>query len=159
MTGPATAPRVGGRTGQPPQRFSRPSHSITQAILLSDLITQYLLNDLIKGQIAPYNKDGMGVIVYHLTAPEHAANKVEQRVDKSDTALLLESKIDQQFDALVTRVVDKGTWARLLDILIDGKSVQEFMCLDEGDRVSMKLMSIDVECGFIDIKKVGSARQ
>ena len=35
---------------------------------------------------------------------------------KSGAALLLESRIGEQFDALVTGASDKGTWVRLLKI-------------------------------------------
>jgi hypothetical protein len=66
--------------------------------------------------------------------------------------LLLKSKIGQQFGALVMFEVVRGTWAKLLDIPIDEKSVQVFKCPNEGDRVRIKMMSIDVECGFINFK-------
>ncbi len=72
---------------------------------------------------------------------EDAANKVERQVGKSAAALLLESKIGQQFDAIVTGASDKGTWARLLNIPVEGKVVQGFEGLDVGDRVRVQLMS------------------
>lgn len=98
------------------------------------------------------------MIAQHLTAQEDAVNKVERQVGKSAAALLLESKIGQQFDAVVTSAADKGTWARLLDIPVEGKVVQGFDGMDVGDRVRVQLMSINIERGFIDFKKVGTAR-
>ena len=40
---------------------------------------------------------------------------------------------------------------------VEGKLVQGFEGLDVGDRIRVQLMSVDVERGFIDFKKVGSA--
>ncbi len=131
------------------------SHSTAPNRRYADLITQRLLKAAIEGQTAPYNYDELGVLAQHCTTQEDAANKVERQVGKSAAALLLESKIGEQFDAIVTGASDKGTWARLLDIPVEGKVVQGFEGLDVGDRVRVQLMSINVERGFIDFKKVG----
>ena len=93
----------------------------------------------------------------HFTGQEDAANKVERQVGKSASALLLESKIGQQFDAIVTGASAKGTWARLLAIPVEGKIAQDFEGLDVGDRVRMKLISINVQRGFIDFRNVSKA--
>ncbi|MGZ3515324.1 MAG: RNB domain-containing ribonuclease, partial [Thermodesulfobacteriota bacterium] len=50
----------------------------------------------------------------HCTEEEDAAKKVERQVTKSAAAILLESRIGEQFDAIVTGASDKGTWVRLL---------------------------------------------
>ena len=39
---------------------------------------------------------------------------------KSAAALLLESRIGERFDAMVTGASEKGTWVRLLDIPVEG---------------------------------------
>ena len=88
---------------------------------------------------------------------EDAANKVERQVGKSAAALLLESRIGEQFDAIVTGASDKGTWARLLTIPVEGKVVRGFEGVDVGDRIRVQLISINVERGFIDFKGVGPA--
>jgi len=64
--------------------------------------------------------------------------KVERQVGKSATALLLEPRIGQQFDAIVTGASDKGTRARLLNTPVEGKVVQGFEGLDVGDRVRVQ---------------------
>jgi len=46
---------------------------------------------------------------------EDAAKKVERQVGKSAAALVLESKINQWFVAIVTGASAKGTWVRLLN--------------------------------------------
>jgi exoribonuclease-2 len=69
----------------------------------------------------------------------------------------LESRIGEQFEALVTGASDQGTWVRLLPVPVEGKLVQGFEGLDVGDRLRVQLISINVERGFIDFKKVGPA--
>ena len=95
------------------------------------------------------------MLAKHCTEKEDAANKVERQVGKSAAALLLDSRIGEQFDAIVTGASDKGTWARLLNIPVEGKVVYGFEGLDVGDRIRVRLISIDVERGFIDFRHVG----
>ena len=131
------------------------THSTTPNRRYSDLVTQRLLKAAVEGKTSPYSKDGLGVLAKHLTAEEDAANKVERQVEKSTAALLLKSKIDEQFDAIVTGTSDKGTWARLITFPIEGKVVHGFEGLDVGDRIRAQLVSTDVERGYIDLRTVG----
>ena len=134
------------------------AHSTAPNRRYPDLITQRLLKAALAGNAWPYNKDELDALAKHCTEEEDAANKVERQVGKSAAALLLESRIGEQFDAIVTGASDKGTWARLLTIPVEGKVVRGFEGLDVGDRIRAQLTSIDVERGFIDFKKVGSAK-
>ena len=106
------------------------------------------------GHAWPYSKDELDGLAKHCTEEEDAANKVERQVVKSAEALLLESRIGEQFDALVTGASDKGTWVRLLKMPVEGKLVNGFDGLDVGDGVRVQLISINVERGFIDFKRV-----
>ena len=89
----------------------------------------------------------------HFTEAENAANKVERQVEKSAAALLLESRIGEQFDAIVTGASEKGTWVRLLSLPVEGKLVQGFDGMDVGDRMRVQLIETDVERGYIDFKR------
>lgn len=131
------------------------SHSTAPNRRYTDLITQRLLKAAIDGTSLPYRKDELDILATHCTEEEDAANKVERQVEKSAAALLLQSKIGQQFDAIVTGASDKGTWVRLLTIPVEGKLVRGFEGLDVGQRVRAQLVSTDVERGFIDLKRVG----
>ena len=62
----------------------------------------------------PYKKDELDVLAAHCTAAEDAAKKVERQVEKSAAALLLESRIGEKYDAIVTGASEKGSWVRLL---------------------------------------------
>ena len=108
------------------------------------------------GQAAPYSYTDLDVLAQHLTEAEDAANKVERQVGKSAAALLLESRIGEQFDAIVTGASDKGTWARLLAVPADGRVVRGFKGLDVGSQIRVQLAFVDVERGYIDFARVGS---
>ena len=129
------------------------THSTAPNRRYTDLITQRLLKAAIAGQASPYNYAELDVMAQHFTEQEDAANKVERQVGKSAAALLLESKIGQQFDAIVTGASEKGTWARLLAIPVEGKVEQGFEGLDVGDHMRVELTSVNVERGFIDFRR------
>ena len=134
------------------------AHSTAPNRRYPDLLTQRLLKAALEGKPVPYRKDELDILATHCTEAEDAANKVERRVGKSAAALLLESRIGEQFDSIVTGASEKGTWVRLLTIPVEGKLVQGFEGLDVGDRTHVQLISVDVERGYIDFKKVSSSK-
>jgi VacB/RNase II family 3'-5' exoribonuclease len=135
------------------------AHSTAPNRRYPDLLTQRLLKAALEGKPVPYSKDELDVLAAHCTEAEDAVNKVERQVEKSAAALLLESRIGEQFDSFVTGASEKGTWVRLLTVPVEGKLVQGFEGLDVGDRVRVQLMSVDVQKGFIDFRKITSSRQ
>ena len=134
------------------------AHSTAPNRRYPDLLTQRLLKAALEGKPAPYRKDELDILAAHCTEAEDAANKVERRVEKSAAALLLESRIGEQFDSIVTGASEKGTWVRLLTIPIEGKLVQGFEGMDVGHRLRVQLISVDVEQGYIDFERVSSSR-
>jgi len=130
------------------------AHSTAPNRRYPDLLTQRLLKAALEGKPAPYGKDELDVLAAHCTEAEDAANKVERQVGKSAAALLLESRIGEQFDSIVTGASEKGTWVRLLNIPVEGKLISGFDGVDVGDRIRVKLTSVDVQQGFIDFKNV-----
>jgi exoribonuclease R len=123
-----------------------------------DLLTQRLLQAALEDKPAPYSKDELDVLAAHCTEAEDAAKKVERQVGKSAAALLLESRIGEQFDSIVTGAADKGTWVRLLTLPVEGKLVSGFEGVDVGDRVRVQLTAVDVQRGFIDFRNINSTR-
>jgi len=128
------------------------THSTAPNRRYPDLVTQRLLKAAIAGQPPPYTFEQLEALATHLTAQEDAANKVERQVGKSAAALLLRTRIGEQFEALVTGASSKGTWARLLTVPVEGRIVRQFEGLDVGEQVRVQLLSVDVERGFIDFK-------
>jgi exoribonuclease-2 len=135
------------------------THSTAPNRRYPDLLTQRLLQAAVDSQPVPYRQDELDVLAAHCTEGEDAANKVERQVAKSAAALLLEDKIGEQFDSIVTGASEKGTWVRLVGVPAEGRVLQGFEGLDVGDQVRVQLTSVDVQQGFIDFKRVASAKR
>jgi exoribonuclease-2 len=120
-------------------------HSTAPNRRYPDLLTQRLLKAAMEGKPAPYTKHDLDVLAAHCTEAEDAATKVERQVAKSAAALLLESRIGERFDSIVTGPVE-------------GKLVEGFEGLDVGERVLVQLLDTNVEQGYIDFKKVSSSK-
>ncbi|HSS30992.1 MAG TPA: RNB domain-containing ribonuclease [Nitrospiraceae bacterium] len=130
------------------------THSTAPNRRFPDLITQRLSKAALAGAPTPYRPDELKYLADHCTEKEDDAEKVERQLRKSAAALLLESRIRQRFDAIVTGVSDKGTWVRLLEPPVEGKMVTGANGLDVGDSVRVELVSTDVERGYIDFVRV-----
>ena len=130
------------------------SHSTAPNRRYPDIVTQRLLKAALAEQPAPYGKDDLEALAKHCTEEEDAAKKVERQVGKSAAALLLESRIGEEFDALVTGAASKGTWVHLLDPPVEGRLVRGFEGADVGLRVRVQLMHTDVEQGFINFTRL-----
>ena len=131
------------------------SHSTAPNRRFPDLITQRLLKAAMAGRPSPYRDDEMPALAKHCTEQEDAAKKVERQIGKSAAALLLERRVGERFDAIITGASEKGTWVRLLQIPVEGKLVSGFEGLDVGHRLRVKLVRTDVEHGYIDFRKSG----
>jgi exoribonuclease-2 len=129
------------------------THSTAPNRRYPDLITQRLLKAAVAGRSLPYQNDDLEALAQHCTEAEDAAKKVERQVTKSAAAMLLESRIGEQFDAIVTGASDKGTWVRLLQPPIEGRLESGFEGLDVGHRLRVQLVRTDVERGYIDFKR------
>jgi exoribonuclease II len=71
---------------------------------------------------------------------------------KSEAALLLESRLGEHFDAIVTGNAADGVWIRLLNPPAEGKLVHSMGALKVGDKVRVALVATNVERGFIDFE-------
>jgi exoribonuclease-2 len=129
------------------------SHTTAPNRRYSDLITQRLLKAIFAGEPSPYSFDELTNLAEHLTRQEDEATKVERQVGKSAAALLLEPRIGETFDSIVTGASPKGTWVRLLEIPVEGKLIQGFAGVDVGDQLKVQLISVDVERGFLDFSR------
>lgn len=130
------------------------THSTAPNRRYPDLITQRLLKAALMGSSLPYESGELESLAKHCTEGEDAAKKVERHIKKSAAAILLESKIGDQFDAIVTGASDKGTWVRLLHPPIEGRLESGFEGMDVGRELRVQLVSTNVERGYIDFKRV-----
>ena len=131
------------------------THSTAPNRRYPDLITQRLVKAALAGEPPAYDGAELGLLATHCTEQEDDADKVERQVRKSAAALLLEQRIGQSFDAVVTGASEKGTWVRIFQPPVEGKLVHGWEDLEVGDRLRVKLISTDVERGFIDFVRLG----
>jgi exoribonuclease-2 len=131
------------------------THSTAPNRRFPDLATQRLLKAALAGTASPYQNEELTDLAQHCTQEEDAAKKVERQVTKSAAAIMLQSRIGEQFDAIVTGASVKGTWVRLLQLPVEGRLISGVTGLDVGNRLRVQLMHTNVERGFIDFKKVG----
>ena len=131
------------------------AHSTAPNRRFPDLITQRLLKAALAGKPSPYSNDALTALAVHCTEQEDAAKKVERQVVKSAAALLLETRIGEQFDAIVTGASDKGVFVRLSHPPVEGKLLSNTAGLKVGDRLRVQLVHTDAERGHIDLNRVG----
>lgn len=130
------------------------THSTAPNRRYPDLITQRLLKAAIAGGPVPYTDDELKTLAVHCTKTEDIVKKAERLVGKSAAAMLLERRIGEQFDAIVTGAAPKGTWVRLLHPPVEGRLVRGFEGMDVGRKLRVQLVYTDVERGHIDFKRV-----
>ena len=125
-------------------------HSTAPNRRFPDLITSRLIKAALAHQPPPYSSSELGELALHCTRQEDAAQKVERQITKSEAALVLESHIGQHFDAIVTGNSQDGVWVRVFSPPAEGKLVSGAPDLHIGRKVHVKLISTNVERGFID---------
>jgi VacB/RNase II family 3'-5' exoribonuclease len=126
------------------------THSTAPNRRYPDLITQRLLKAALAGHPPPYAITELESLAAHCTRQEDNANKVERQVRKSATAMVIASRVGERFDAIVTGASNKGTFVRVAAPPIEGKLVKGDSGFDVGDRLRVRLASVDVDRGFID---------
>jgi exoribonuclease-2 len=129
------------------------AHSTAPNRRYPDLITHRLLKAAVAGRSVPYEIDELDALAKHCTEEEDAAKKVERQVAKSAAAILIESRIGERFDAIVTGASEKGTWVRLLHPPVEGRLETGFEGMDVGHQLRVQLVRTDVERGYIDFKR------
>jgi VacB/RNase II family 3'-5' exoribonuclease len=126
------------------------SHSTAPNRRYPDLITQRLVKAALATHPSPYALAELEGLAAQCTRQEDNANKVERQVRKAAAALLMESRIGEVFDGIVTGASNKGTWVRVGTPPIEGKLMKGERGLDVGDHVRVRLVGVNVERGFID---------
>lgn len=126
------------------------THSTAPNRRFPDLVTLRLLKAALAQQPAPYADTELAALALHCTQQEDAARKVERQMRKSEAALLLETRIGDQFEGVVTGSAPQGVWVRVFNPPAEGKLTGDGPPLAVGDKIKVRLVSVSVERGFID---------
>jgi len=130
------------------------THSTAPNRRYPDLVTLRMIKGALQKTTPPYSNADLQILAEHCSRQEDAARKVERRVRKSEAALLLTSHINQTFDAIVTGKSISATWVRIFDIPIEGLLTNGMPDLEIGRKLRVRLVSTNVEKGFIDFIQI-----
>jgi VacB/RNase II family 3'-5' exoribonuclease len=118
----------------------------------ADLVLQRMVKAIQRREPTPYNPEALQVIADRCMERENAARKVERSMRKAAAAVLLEPRIGEEFDAIVTGAASKGVYVRLLRPPAEGRVLRGERGLDVGDKVRVRLINTDYKQGFIDFE-------
>ena len=130
------------------------THSTAPNRRFPDLITERMLKATLAQSPAPYPDAELGKLALHCTAQEDAAQKVERQVRKSEAALVLETRIGETFDAVVTGNAKGNSWVRIFQPPTEGKLATGGRLLRIGQQLRVRLVVANVERGYIDFEPV-----
>ena len=130
------------------------THSTAPNRRYADLVTQRLLKATAAGAPAPYSEAELTQIAAHCTEREDAARKVERLMRKVMAASVLSGRVGEIFEGIITGASPKGTYVRLLKFPAEGRVMRGAQGIDVGDKVRVRLLSVDVAQGFIDFEKI-----
>ncbi|HEY1226107.1 MAG TPA: RNB domain-containing ribonuclease, partial [Ramlibacter sp.] len=129
------------------------AHSTAPNRRYPDLVTQRLVKAAIAGRPSPYDFESLQAIARHCTEQEGHANAVERQVLKAAATFLLQGRIGEIFDAIVTGAAPKGTYVRIAQPMLEGRLVRGFEQADVGDALRVRLVALDPEQGHIDFER------
>ena len=130
------------------------THSTAPNRRYPDVITQRQIKKTLGIDTINYSNNELDKLAYHCTLQEDAAEKVQRATRKSAAALLLQDKIGETFEGIITGASDKGTWVRIFHPAVEGKVVKGAEGLDVNDRVIVKLLGTNVPEGYIDFARI-----
>lgn len=126
------------------------AHSTAPNRRYPDLVVQRLVKAVLANEPPPYSDDELENIAERCNQMERAARKVERKMRKIVAASVMQRRVGETFDAIVTGASDKGTYARILRPPVDGRIVRGERAIDVGDKIRVRLLSANPYNGFID---------
>jgi exoribonuclease-2 len=129
------------------------THSTAPNRRYADLIVQRLVKATLSGEPSPYDFEELSAIAAHCNERESAARKVERKMRKTVAAGVMASHVGETFEAIVTGVTPKGTFARITNPPVDGRIVKGEDGLQVGEKVIVRLLKTEPERGFIDFAR------
>jgi exoribonuclease-2 len=123
-----------------------------------DVINQRLVKSVLDREKSPYTKGDLVEQSAWLTDREKASKKVQRFMRKAAAAVLLQGRIGESFDALVTGASEKGTYVRLIRPPAEGRVMKGEYGLRVGQKITVRLIHVDPYNGYIDFECIGKGK-
>lgn len=134
--------------------LSEYTHSTAPNRRYPDLISQRQYKAYLHGAPNPYPLAELQDLANHCTQQEDFSMKIERRMVKSAAALFLSDYIGTTYAGIITGASSKGTWVRITTPPAEGKILEGYEGLDVGDKIFVKLISVNIAKGFINFVRV-----
>ena len=118
-----------------------------------DVIIQRLLKAVLAGNLPPYTRKELIEHAAWCTDRDKASKKVERFMRKVEAAMLMQGRVGEIFDAIVTGASEKGTYVRLMDPPVEGRVTRGQERMAVGDKVRVRLVDLDPAQGHIDLER------
>ncbi|HJX00170.1 MAG TPA: RNB domain-containing ribonuclease, partial [Terriglobales bacterium] len=126
------------------------THSTAPNRRFADIVTQRLIKAVLQGESSPYSDEELTTLAANCTQKQDAARKAQRDMQKRIAAVALKPSIGQSFDAIVTGLNPHGTFVRVMKPHAEGMLLGSHQGIDVGDRLRVRLVSTDVQRGYID---------
>lgn len=117
-----------------------------------DRITPRMLKAALAGEPSPYSPRELDKFAENLNDKARNLSKAERMAEKMAVATMLEDRVGERFDAVVTGLKGKQKWCRIGNPPVEG-SLYTRENVEVGDKLRVELSKIDVEKGWIDFKQ------
>jgi exoribonuclease II len=151
---PGTSP-----TGHFSMAVSDYTHSTAPNRRYVDVINQRLLKSLLDNKPTPYTTDELADLAAWVSDREKGSKKVERFMRKAAAAVLLQGRIGDVFEALVTGASEKGTYVRLIRPPAEGRVVRGEQGTWVGQKLNVRLIKTDPYNGFIDFERAAGNKR
>lgn len=139
-----------GHFGLGSKNYSQCTASIRRG---GDRIQARMLKAALAGKPCPYTSQELSQFAMNVTEKESLTKKVERQIEKSVIATMLQDRIGEQFDAVVSGQKGDRVWVRIGDPPVEG-SLFNAGQVKIGKKLRVELQKVNVEKGFIDFVPV-----
>ena len=133
------------------------THSTAPNRRYVDLVIQRLIKSVLAQAATPYTKNELRDIAGWCSDRDQASKKVERFMRKVEAAVLLSERVGETFEGIITGASIKGTYVRLIHPPAEGRIIHGEEGLDVGQKVRVRLTSLDPAQGFIDFVRVNKS--
>jgi VacB/RNase II family 3'-5' exoribonuclease len=124
-----------------------------------DLINQRLQKSVLDQRQSQYTTEDLTGLSSWLSDREKESKKVERFMRKAAAAVLLQNRIGDSFEAIVTGASAKGTYVRLFTPPAEGRIMRGEHGLRVGQKVIVRLLKTDPFNGFLDFECTGKKKE